>query len=204
MFASDVDSADPFWLSGKKTLDVGCGGGLLSEALTRLGGVVTGIDASPEGIKVAKEHARQMELEVDYRHTSAEGLAKSEAESFDVVCAMEILEHVASPPAFLKTVLSLLKPDGILIISTIEKTAFARLLTCTIAEDILRLVPKGTHNYDKFVPKAAIKAWMSELGAEVVDIRGIIFDPLAGAWRVLAKGQKWGEACNYIMAIRKV
>lgn len=203
IFSSDLESVDPLWLSGKKTLDVGCGGGLLSEALSRVGADITGVDASSAGITVAKEHARQMGVQVEYLHTSAEELAASRTESYDVVCAMEILEHVSSPASFLKTVMTLLKPGGMLFISTIEKTQFAKFLTCTIAEDILRLVPKGTHNYDKFIPKEAIKSWMSELGGEVIDTRGIIFDPLAGTWRVLNKGQTWGEACNYIMAIKK-
>lgn len=203
LFMSDVDGASPFWLSDKKVLDIGCGGGLLAEALTRVGGEVTGVDASSAGIAVAKAHAKRMDLQIEYLNTSAEELVHSQSDMYDVVCAMEILEHVASPPAFLRTVMALMKPDGLLIISTIEKSRFAKLLTCTIAEDILRLVPKGTHNYDKFVPKAAIKKWMGELGGEVIDTRGIIFNPLNGSWQVLAQGQSWGEACNYIMAIRK-
>ncbi|CCG81930.1 Hexaprenyldihydroxybenzoate methyltransferase [Taphrina deformans PYCC 5710] len=204
LFPSDLARNGPLWLSGKRTLDVGCGGGILSEALTRVGGRVTGVDASTAGILVAKEHAKQMGLSVEYLHTSVEQLAPERSESYDVVCAMEILEHVSSPPTFLRSVLQLLKPGGMLFVSTIEKTWFARLLTCTIAEDVLRLVPKGTHKYEKFVPKEAMVDWSRELGAEVVDTRGIIFDPLAGTWRVLGRNQPWGEACNYIMAIKKL
>ena len=203
IFSTDAECTNPLWLEGQKTLDVGCGGGILSEALRRVGGTVTGIDASSAGIQVAKGHAKQMDLDIEYLHTAAETLAESRSEAYDIVCAMEILEHVASPPSFLKTVMTLLKPGGMLFISTIEKTAFARLLTCTLAEDVLRLVPRGTHNYEKFVPKEAIRIWMNDLGGQVIDVRGIIYDPLAGKWRVLRKGQSWGEACNYIMAIKK-
>ncbi len=202
------DHIDPLpsssWLSGRRVLDVGCGGGILTESLRRLGGQVTGVDASEQGIKVAKEHAFRSNLVgIDYKHCSVDDLLPEEKDSFDVICAMEILEHVIRPASFLKTILSLLSPDGILFISTIEKSVFAKLLTITMAEDILRLVPKGTHTYDKFIPKDAMRKWSSDLGADVVDTRGIIYEPWRGKWTVLKPGQEWGEQCNYIMAIKK-
>lgn len=191
------------WLRGHDVLDVGCGGGILSESLARLGARTTGLDASSAGIMVAKEHAKQSDLSISYINTSAEEYVSTGAQ-FDVICAMEIIEHVKSPPAFLETMFKLLKSQGWLFISTIEASLFARILTCTIAEDILRLVPSGTHDPHKFVPKEGMKRWVDELGGQVIETRGIIYDPLMSKWRLLSPGQTWGEQCNYVMAIRKL
>ena len=131
------------WLKDKEVLDIGCGGGILAESLARLGASTVGLDASSEGISVARQHSKLNNLEIEYVTTTAEDFAKT-SRTFDVITAMEIFEHVASPPAFLETLLSLLRPQGWLFLSTIEASRFARLLTCTIAEDLLRLVPRGT------------------------------------------------------------
>ncbi|ORY79922.1 S-adenosyl-L-methionine-dependent methyltransferase [Protomyces lactucae-debilis] len=195
------------WLAGKRVLDVGCGGGILTESLARLGGQVLGIDASQRAITVAKEHAARQGIAVEYQQVLAEKLLERVKEGqekpFQVIAAMEIIEHVEQPARFLETLLGLLEEDGWLFLSTIEKTVFAKLLTCTLAEDILRLVPKGTHNYDKFIPKQALMSWCRQLDVQVVDTRGIIYEPWRGAWTVLEPGQTWGEQCNYIMALRK-
>jgi ubiquinone biosynthesis O-methyltransferase len=195
------------WLAGKSVLDVGCGGGILTESLARLGGQVMGIDASARAIHVAKEHAKGQDLQINYQPVLAESLLQNvkdgKQKPFHVITAMEIIEHVEQPARFLETLLGLLEQDGWLFLSTIEKTMFAKLLTCTLAEDILRIVPKGTHNYDKFIPKKALMAWCEQLGVQVVDTRGIIYEPWRGQWTVLEPGQTWGEQCNYIMALRK-
>ncbi|WWD20004.1 3-demethylubiquinone-9 3-O-methyltransferase [Kwoniella shandongensis] len=220
------------WLTGLRCLDVGCGGGLLSESLARLGGTVVGVDASESNIGIATTHASQdpflsQKMEeggLQFRHSAAERL-RDAGEKFDVVCAMEVLEHVDEPGEFLKCLGEMVKPGGHLIISTISRTPLSQLLTLTLAEDVLRLVTPGTHTYRKFVKPSELRRYIySSMGGfdtwyknedasdiredEVGETRGIIYDPLKGAWKLWGgvEGSWWkeaGEGCNYMFHARK-
>ena len=162
-------------LEGKTALDVGCGAGLLAEPLARLGAKVTAIDAAPEVIAVAKAHAAGQGLAIDYRHSAVEDLDGR----FDLVTAMEVIEHVADPRAFLASLAARLAPGGLLILSTPNRTARSRLLMITVAEGIGQ-IPKGTHEYDKFITPDEMKAMMAAAGLAVIDCEGIAFSPTRG------------------------
>ena len=172
-FGLDECSFTP--LDGKSALDVGCGAGLLAEPLARLGASVTGVDAAPELVAAAKAHSIQSALLIDYR---AGEVAEVE-EKFDVVTALEVIEHVADPRAFLSTVASKVADDGLLILSTPNKTPLSRLLTITLAEGTGR-IPRGTHDYDQFIPPEELEAMLAREGFEVVEKKGIAFSPTSG------------------------
>ena len=154
-------------LAGKRALDVGCGAGLLCEPLARLGAEVTGVDAAPQLIAAAVAHAEGQGLAIDYRACGVEEIAGE----FDLVTAMEVIEHVASPEQFLRDLAGRLAPGGLLILSTPNRTAWAKLLTITLAEGFGR-IPRGTHDYDSFIPPERITALMGEAGLRVVDTAG--------------------------------
>jgi 2-polyprenyl-6-hydroxyphenyl methylase/3-demethylubiquinone-9 3-methyltransferase len=162
-------------LAGKTALDVGCGAGLLAEPLARLGAKVTGIDAAPEVIAVARDHAAGQGLEVDYRHAAVEDVAGR----FDLVTSMEVIEHVADPRAFLARLAARLAPGGLMILSTPNRTARSRLLMITIAESIGQ-IPKGTHDHGKFITPDEMQAMMAAAGLTVIDREGIAFSPTRG------------------------
>nr|WP_294167745.1 bifunctional 2-polyprenyl-6-hydroxyphenol methylase/3-demethylubiquinol 3-O-methyltransferase UbiG [uncultured Sphingomonas sp.] len=157
-------------LAGKRALDVGCGAGLLCEPLARLGAEVTGVDAAPQLIAAAVAHAEGQGLAIDYRACGVEEIAGE----FDLVTAMEVIEHVASPEQFLRDLAGRLAPGGLLILSTPNRTAWAKLLTITLAEGFGR-IPRGTHDYDSFIPPERITALMGEAGLRVVDTAGIAY-----------------------------
>jgi 2-polyprenyl-6-hydroxyphenyl methylase/3-demethylubiquinone-9 3-methyltransferase len=166
-------------LHGLRILDLGCGGGLVSVPLARLGARVTGLDASAETIEAAKAHAREAGLEIDYRAGAVEDLA---GESFDLVLALEIVEHVADVGAFLKACANLIRPGGKLIVSTINRTQRARALALFGAERVFKWIPEGTHEYEKLVTP-------EELAGAAPDLRweapvGLSFDPLQRAWKL--------------------
>lgn len=163
-------------LAAKSALDVGCGAGLLCEPLARLGGEVTGVDASPENIDAAKAHAAQSGLAIDYR---AGELAELGLGQFDVVTSMEVIEHVADPAAFITGLAAHLKPGGLLILSTPNRTAASRLLLVEAAER-LGQVPRGTHNWHQFLTPEELAALLGDVGLEVVEMQGIFFSPLKG------------------------
>ena len=179
-------------LEGKSALDVGCGAGLLAEPLARLGAKVTAIDAAPQLIEVAKEHAAGQGLDIDYRHSAVEDLSGQ----FDLVTSMEVIEHVADPQAFLRSLADRLAPGGLLILSTPNRTAKSRLLMITIAEG-LGQIPKGTHDHGKFITPDEIKAMMAAAGLAVIDCEGIAFSP--------ARGLHLSEdlSLNYLVAARR-
>jgi 2-polyprenyl-6-hydroxyphenyl methylase / 3-demethylubiquinone-9 3-methyltransferase len=162
-------------LDGKTALDVGCGAGLLAEPLARLGAQVTAIDAAPEVIAVAREHAAGQGLSIDYRQGAVEDLDGR----FDLVTAMEVIEHVADPQAFLSSLAARLAPGGLLILSTPNRTARSRLLMITLAEGIGQ-IPKGTHEHERFITPDELQAMMTAAGLAVSDCEGIAFSPLRG------------------------
>ena len=170
-------------LSGARALDVGCGGGLLSESLARAGAKVTAIDLAPDLVRVARLHALESGLEIDYRVQAVEALASAEAGSFDVVTCMEMLEHVPDPGAILRACAALLRPGGRLFVSTINRTPAAFALAIVGAEYVARLLPAGTHHYSEFIRPSELAAWLRDAGLELEDVRGMMYMP----WRNTAR-----------------
>ena len=170
-------------LAGVQALDVGCGGGLLSEALAKLGADVTAIDLAPELVKVAKLHRLESQVAVDYRLQSAESLAAEQPGAFDVVTCMEMLEHVPDPAAIIAACATLLKPGGRLFLSTLNRTPAAFALAIVGAEYIARLLPKGTHHYTEFITPSELAAWLRGAGFQVQDVTGLAYEP----WRQRAR-----------------
>ena len=162
-------------LAGRTALDVGCGAGLLAEPLARMGATVTAVDAAPELIAVAKAHAGAAGLAIDYRAIGVEGLDGQ----FDLITAMEVIEHVADPSAFVASLAARLAPGSLLILSTPNRTAWSKLLTITLAEGLGR-IPRGTHHYDEFITPEELTAMLSAAGMEVTDVEGIAFTPMRG------------------------
>ena len=162
-------------LTGKTALDVGCGAGLLAEPLARMGATVSAVDAAPELIAVAKAHAAGAGLAIDYRAVGVEAVG----ERFDLVTAMEVVEHVADPRAFVASLAARLAPGGLLILSTPNRTAWSKLLTITLAEGFGR-IPKGTHHYDEFITPEEMTAMLATAGLVVEDVEGIAFSPMRG------------------------
>ena len=162
-------------LEGKRALDVGCGGGLLTEPLRRLGAEVTGIDASPEVIAVARDHARVSGLDIDYRSGDVQELEGQ----FDLITAMEVIEHVADPAAFIQALADRLAPDGLLLMSTPNATGWSKLLIITISEGLGR-IPRGTHDYDKFIGPDRMNLLLADAGLQCIDIEGIAWSPTRG------------------------
>lgn len=162
-------------------LDIGCGGGLVAEPMARLGHRVVGIDASEKNIAVASLHAEQSGLSIDYRCTTAEDLLKTE-QSFDVVLALEIVEHVADVDLFLHSVTGLLKPGGLLIMSTLNRTAKSYIMAIVGAEYVLRLLPRGTHNWKQFIKPSELVAGLTRCGVNVNEINGLTLNPRKWEW----------------------
>jgi len=196
------DAIDRHWLGddsafkpllGKRALDVGCGAGLLAEPLARLGAAVTALDAAEENIAVARAHAQGQALIIDYRATPVEQL---EAGGFDLITSMEVVEHVADPAAFVSALASKLSPDGLLIMSTPNRTPLSRLAMVTIGESIGG-IPKGTHDWDKFLTPEELSRLLSDAGLEVTDVTGLSFDPRKGF--TLSSN----KAINYLLTARQ-
>ena len=164
-------------------LDVGCGGGLVAEPLARLGAEVTGIDPAPENIEAAKAHAQGAGLDIAYRSATAEALAR-EGGAFDAVLLLEVVEHVPDVPLFLKSVASLVKPGGVMILSTLNRTIKAYALAIIGAELILRWLPAGTHDWNRFVTPEELRAALAAAGLTVSDMTGMVYNPLADEWRL--------------------
>ena len=183
-FGRDLTAPTPF--TGLRLLDIGCGGGLLSEPMARLGATVVGADAAPRNIPVAQIHARQSGLEIDYRHTTAEALAAA-GEQFDVVLNMEVIEHVADPAAYLTACQQLLKPGGLMICSTLNRNPKSWLMAIVGAEHIMRWLPKGTHDWNKFITPDELQALIEQAGLTQVDRKGMVFNPIGWSWSLSSR-----------------
>lgn len=178
-FGRDPRSLSPF--SGLSLVDIGCGGGLIAEPMARLGAQVTGIDAAEKNAKVAATHAHQAGLAIDYRHAAAEDLAAA-GETFDIVLALEVIEHVADVHAFLAAAAKLLKPGGAMIVATLNRTPQAYALAILGAEYILRWLPVGTHQWSKFVRPSEIAAGLRPHGLAIKDLTGLSYNPFNDTW----------------------
>ena len=170
-------------LSGLRILDIGCGGGLLSEPVARMGATVVGADPSEKNIGIAATHAAETGTSVDYRAVTAEQLAEA-GEMFDVVLNMEVVEHVADVDFFMRTCASMVKPRGLMFVATINRTMKARALAIFAAENILRWLPRGTHQYEKLVRPDELEAPLSASGMQIVHRTGVFFNPLQDRWNL--------------------
>lgn len=177
------DPKAPPSLTGLKVLDIGCGGGLVAEPLARLGAKVTGVDPAPENIAAAKTHAEGAELDIAYWAATAEEVAVS-GDTFDAVLLLEVVEHVPDVPAFLKRVAPLVASGGLMILSTLNRTLKAYALAIIGAEYILRWLPVGTHQWERFVRPGELRAALSGAGLKLTDTTGMVYDPLADAWHL--------------------
>ncbi len=182
----DRDLSLPKAFTGLRLLDIGCGGGLLCEPMARLGATVVGADAAEGNLPVARIHAEKSGLDIDYRHVTAEELAAA-GEQFDVVLNMEVIEHVADPAVFLAACEKLLKPGGLHICSTINRNAKSYMATIIGAEHIMGWLPKGTHDWSKFITPDELEWLLQSAGFEPVDRKGFVFNPIAWTWSISAR-----------------
>ena len=190
-FDRDLKTRSPF--KGLRILDIGCGGGLLSEPMARLGADVVGADAAPRNIPVAQVHAEAAGLKIDYRHTTAEDLAAA-GEQFDVILNMEVVEHVADPLAYLTACQMLLKPKGLMICSTLNRNSRSFVMAIIGAEWVMRWLPKGTHDWAKFITPDELYALLRKAGLDPVDRKGMVFNPVRWSWSLSARDL----SCNYV------
>jgi 2-polyprenyl-6-hydroxyphenyl methylase/3-demethylubiquinone-9 3-methyltransferase len=187
-----IDGLAP--LAGKRVLDVGCGGGILSEAMARLGASVTGIDLSEKPLKVAELHLLESGLSVSYRKSSAEALAEAEPAAFDVVTCMELLEHVPDPASTVAACARLAKPGGRVFFSTINRNPKSYLFAVIGAEYLLKLLPKGTHDYARFIRPSELMRWCRDAGLETLELKGMTYNPVTQQYRL-------GEDCDVNYAL---
>ncbi|WP_108507951.1 bifunctional 2-polyprenyl-6-hydroxyphenol methylase/3-demethylubiquinol 3-O-methyltransferase UbiG [Polynucleobacter acidiphobus] len=185
-------------LEGKRVLDVGCGGGILTESLSKVGASVTGIDLSTKALKVAELHQLESGTTVRYRSISAEDLSKEEPHSYDVVTCMEMLEHVPDPASVVQACANLCKPGGHLFFSTLNRNPKSYLLAIIGAEYILQLLPKGTHQYEKFIKPSELAQFTRTAGLEVLQLKGMTYNPITQIYRLGSDTD-----VNYMMATRK-
>ena len=195
-FDRDLNATSPF--AGLRILDIGCGGGLLSEPMARLGAEVVGADAAERNIPVAQIHAEQSGLSIDYRNTTAEALAGA-GEQFDAVLNMEVVEHVSDPLAYLTACQQLLKPGGIHICSTINRNPKSFAMAIVGAEYVMRWLPKGTHEWSKFITPDELYKLIAQAGLSPVDRKGFVFNPVTWSWSLSDRDL----SVNYVTASLK-
>ncbi len=195
-FGRDPDTERPF--EGLRLLDIGCGGGLLCEPMARLGATVVGADAAAGNIPVAQVHAAQSDLHIDYRHTTAEAMADA-GEQFDVVLNMEVVEHVADPLEYLTACRRLLRPGGLMLCSTINRNPKSYMMAIVGAEQVMRWLPKGTHDWRKFITPDELFGLLGKAGLDPVDRKGFVFNPLGWSWSISDRDL----SVNYVTASLK-
>lgn len=183
----------------KNVIDVGCGGGILTESLAKLGATVTGIDMGTEPLNVAKLHALESSLTINYEKTTAENKAQQCPEAFDMVTCMEMLEHVPDPASVIRACAQLVKPGGLVFFSTLNKTVKSYLLAILAAEKLFKLVPDGTHEHDKFIKPSQLIAWAEENQLKCIDASGIHYNPLTENHKLVADLD-----VNYILCCQKM
>ena len=193
-FGRDLSRDAPF--AGLRILDIGCGGGLLAEPMARLGAEVVGVDAAERNIPVARAHAQQSGLEIDYRHTSAEALLAAGEAPFDAVLNMEVVEHVSDPLAYLTACHDLLRPGGIMICSTLNRNPKSYLMAIIGAEHVMRWLPKGTHDWAKFITPDELFDLLRRAGLSPEDRTGFVFNPVTWTWRLSERDL----SVNYVTA----
>ncbi len=185
-------------LDGAEVIDVGCGGGILAESLARSGARVTGIDVAPRVLATARLHLHESGLEVDYREITVEDMARDRGGQFDVVTCMEMLEHVPDPSSSVRACAALLRPGGQLFMSTLNRTPASFLLAIVGAEHVARVVPRGTHQYSRFIRPSELAAWLRASGLVVEDVRGVHYNPFSRSVRL------GGDVrVNYLLHARK-
>lgn len=196
-FSRDPDAAEP--LKGLHILDIGCGGGLLCEPMARLGATVTGIDALEKNVKTAKTHAEQSGLDIDYRFGAVETMIENKKMHFDVVLNMEVIEHVNDPAEFMKTCAHMVGPGGLLFCSTINRTAKAFTMAIFGAEYVMRWLPKGTHQYAKFLKPNELVRMLKDAGLAPDTPQGMVLNPLTNVWKISDD-----TGVNYVIKAAKV
>ena len=179
----DRNETDTKPFEGLRFLDIGCGGGLLSEPMARLGADIMGADAGEANIKTAALHAKQMGLEIDYRCTTADAL-EQDGEKFDVILNMEVVEHVADVPAFITACSNMVKPDGIMFFATLNRTVKSFALAIVGAEYVLRWLPKGTHDWNRFITPDEMRDYLEISGIHTTEMTGVSFNPLTDKWKM--------------------
>lgn len=184
---------------GKKVIDVGCGGGILAESLAKLGAEVTGIDMGKEPLAIAKLHALESGVTVNYQQITAEEKAKEFPEAFDAVTCMEMLEHVPDPSSIISACAAMVKPGGYVFFSTLNKTIKSYLLAIVAAEKLFKLVPSGTHDHDHFIKPSQLIAWADRVDLKCIDATGIHYNPITENHKLAA-----GLDVNYILCCRKL
>lgn len=196
--ANYIDGRSP--VAEKKLIDVGCGGGILSEAMAQRGAIVTGIDMAEAPLDIARKHAKASSLEIEYKRSTAENFSQSHAEKFDIISCLEMLEHVPDPQSVVNACAKLTNKNGDLYFSTINRTVKAWGFAVVAAEYILKLLPKGTHDYEKFIKPSELAQFIRRAGLEVVDISGITYNPISKHYALSATD----VSVNYLIHARKV
>jgi 2-polyprenyl-6-hydroxyphenyl methylase / 3-demethylubiquinone-9 3-methyltransferase len=195
--ANYIDGHSP--VAGKRLVDVGCGGGILAESMALRGAQVTGIDMGETPLAVARAHAAESGVELEYQKSTAEQLAQAQAGGFDIVCCLEMLEHVPDPSAIVQACADMAKPGAHLYFSTINRNPKAFMFAIVGAEHILKLLPAGTHEYEKFIKPSELASWLRQAGLVLEDMTGLTYNPLTGNYKLDPKD----VAVNYMLRARK-